>query len=184
VGRAGAPATPPPGWEVGIVDAEGRPLPPGAMGEIAVRRRGQWFLVKDRGYMDADGYFFHAGRSDDVIISAGWTMSAVEIEAVLLSHPDVAEAAVIGVADELRGQIAKAVVVARRVDPELGPELQRWVRERLSQHEYPRAVEIVDDLPRTPAGKVNRQALREREAARGSAAPPRSTGESAPGARA
>ncbi len=113
--------------------------------------------------MDADGYFFHAGRSDDVIISAGWTMSAVEIEAVLMGHPDVREAAVIAVADELRGQVAKAfVVVARPGGAELVTELQTWVRGRLSQHEYPRAIEIVDELPKTPAGKINRQALRER----------------------
>jgi acetyl-CoA synthetase len=164
--RPGALGKAAPGWEVGVVDAEGQPLPPGAMGEIAVRRRGRWFLVKDRGRMDADGYFFHAGRSDDVIISAGWTMSAVEIESVLMSHPDVREAAVIGAADALRGQVAKAFVVSRRRDALLLPELQRWVRERLSQHEYPRAIEVVDELPKTPAGKINRQALREREAGR------------------
>ena len=93
-------------------------------------------------------------------------MSAIEIENVLMSHPDVREVAVIGVADELRGQIAKALVVARQQDPGLVSALQRWVRERLSQHEYPRAVEVVDELPRTPAGKVNRQTLREREALR------------------
>ena len=75
---------------------------------------GEWFRVKDRGHMDADGYFFHAGRSDDVIISAGWTMSALEIEQALLAHPDVREAAVIGVPDELRGQIPKACIVAAR----------------------------------------------------------------------
>jgi len=160
--RPGALGKAAPGWDVGIVDADGRPLPPGTMGEIAVRRRGQWFRVKDRGRMDADGYFFHAGRSDDVIISAGWTMSAIEIEAALLSHPDVREVAVIGVADELRGHVAKAFVVARRNDAALVDELQAWVRERLSRHEYPRAVEIVDELPKTPAGKVNRQALRDR----------------------
>ncbi len=164
--RPGALGKAAPGWEVGIVDAEGQPQPPGTMGEIAVRRRSQWFLVKDRGWMDADGYFFHAGRSDDAIISAGWTMSAVEIESVLLSHPDVREAAVIGAADELRGQIAKAFVVARRKDDLLLAELQRWVRERLSQHEYPRAIEVVEELPKTPAGKINRQALREREVGR------------------
>ena len=164
--RPGALGKAAPGWEVGIVDDDGRPLPPDTMGEIAVRRRGEWFLVKDRGRMDADGYFFHAGRSDDAIISAGWTMSAVEIEAVLLSHPDVREAAVIGAADEVRGQVAKAFVVAGRKRAGLVPELQQWVRERLSQHEYPRLVEVVDELPKTPAGKVNRQALREREAGR------------------
>src|SRR5262245_53747592 len=170
--REGSRGKAAPGWEVGIVDAEGRPVPPGTMGEIAVRRRGRWFMVKDRGRMDADGYFFHAGRSDDVIISAGWTMSAVEIESALLSHPAVSEAAVIGVADDMRGQVAKAFVVARPADaarpapPDLTAELQDWVRERLSRHEYPRAIEIVDELPKTPAGKVNRQALRDREAGR------------------
>ena len=107
-----------------------------------------------------------------MIISAGWTMSAVEIEAALMSHPDVREAAVIGAADELRGQVAKAFVVAPRRDAGLVPELQRWVRERLSQHEYPRAIEIVDELPKTPAGKINRQALRERQAGRPAAPSP------------
>jgi acetyl-CoA synthetase len=164
--RPGSLGTAAPGWEVGIVSSEGQPLPPGTMGEIAVRRRGQWFLVKDRGRMDADGYFFHAGRSDDVIISAGWTMSAAEIEGVLMTHPEVREAAVIAVADELRGQVAKAFVVARGADPALPAALQGWVRERLSQHEYPRVIEIVDELPKTPAGKINRQALRERSAGR------------------
>src|SRR5262249_50859447 len=176
-GREGSLGKAAPGWEVGIVDAEGRPVPPGTMGEIAVRRRGQWFLVKDRGRMDADGYFFHAGRSDDVIISAGWTMSAVEIEGVLMAHPEVREAAVIAVPDELGGQAAKAFVVTRGTDPALPPALQSWVRERLSQHEYPRAIEIVDELPKTPAGKINRQALRNREARR---PPPRLFSSAAP----
>src|SRR5205085_663928 len=83
------------GWEVAIVDAEDRVLPPGELGEIAVKRRGAWFRVKDRGRMDLDGYIHHAGRSDDVIISAGWTMSALEIERALQSHPDVVGSAVI-----------------------------------------------------------------------------------------
>jgi len=123
--RPGALGKAAPGWEVAILGAEGTPVPPGTLGEIAVRRRGRWFLVKDRGPMDADGYFFHAGRSDEVIISAGWTMSAVEIAAVLMSHPDVREAAVIGVADELRGQVTKALVVAGRSDADLAAELQQ-----------------------------------------------------------
>src|SRR3989441_52538 len=83
-----------PGWEVAVVDARGEPLPSGTVGEIAVRRKDGWFLVKDRGWMDEEGYFHHEGRSDDVIVSAGWTMSAVEIEDALLSHPDVQWAAV------------------------------------------------------------------------------------------
>ena len=73
---------------------------PGELGEIKVWRHDAWFPTKDRGRIDADGYFYHAGRADDVIISAGWTMSAVEIEDALLRHPAIAEAAVIGVPDD------------------------------------------------------------------------------------
>ena len=162
VPRPGALGKAAPGWEVAIVDAEDRVLPPGELGEIAVKRRGAWFRVKDRGRMDADGYVHHAGRSDDVIISAGWTMSALEIERALQSHPDVVEAAVIGVPDARRGQIPKAFVVAARSGPAFEEELKAHVQNRLSRHEYPRAIEIVDALPKTPAGKVNRKALRDR----------------------
>ena len=91
-----------------------RAAPPDETGEIKVWRRDGWFPTKDRGWIDADGYFFHGGRADDVIISAGWTMSAVEIEDVLLKHPDVREAAVIGVPDALRGQVVKAFIVSPR----------------------------------------------------------------------
>ncbi len=161
--RPGALGSAAPGWEVAIVDDAGTPVETGALGEIAVRRRGAWFPVKDRGWMDADGYVHHVGRSDDVIISAGWTMSAVEIEQVLLRHPDVRDAAVIAVRDATRGQVAKAFVVADRGGDAFEREIQEWVRTRLSRHEYPRAVQIVDALPRTPAGKVDRRALRARE---------------------
>jgi acetyl-CoA synthetase len=159
--RRGALGKAAPGWDVAVVGDEG-PLPPGQVGEIAVRRRGEWFRVKDRGHMDADGYFFHAGRSDDVIISAGWTMSALEIEQALLAHPDVREAAVIGVPDDLRGQIPKACIVAPGKTPAFARELQEFVKARLSQHEYPRAIELVDELPKTPAGKIDRKTLRDR----------------------
>jgi acetyl-CoA synthetase len=159
--RRGALGTPAPGWEVAVVDERAVPLPPREVGEIAVRRKGEWFLVKDRGFVDEDGYIHHAGRSDDVIISAGWTMSAVEIEDVLLAHPDVREAAVVGVADPVRGQVAKAFVVAGRRGRDFDEELQTWVRTRLSLHEYPRQVEVVDELPKTPAGKIDRRALRD-----------------------
>ena len=160
-GRPGALGKPAPGWDVAVVDEHDTPLPPGTTGEIAVRRKGSWFRVKDRGHVDEDGYLHHAGRSDDVIISAGWTMSAIEIEEVLLAHPDVREAAVIGVADDLRGQVPKAYIVAERRGADFEEEIREHVRTRLSQHEYPRQVEVVDALPRTPAGKVNRSALRE-----------------------
>ncbi len=165
--RPGALGKPAPGWEVAIVDERGEPLPPDRPGEIAVRRRGGWFLLKDRGRMDADGYFHHEGRSDDVIISSGWTMSAVEIEDALLSHPDVREAAVVGAPDALRGQIPKAYVVAERAGDGFAQELQEWVGGRLSRHEYPRAIEFVEELPKTPAGKIDRLSLRKRAGGRG-----------------
>jgi acetyl-CoA synthetase len=155
-----------PGARVEVHDAQGRVAAPNSIGEIKVWRRDAWFPTKDLGYTDEDGYFYHAGRADDVIISAGWTMSAVEIEDVLLKHPDVRETAVIGVGDKLRGQVVKAFVVSARPGDEVFTrELQDFTRSRLSQHEYPRHVAFVSELPKTPAGKVNRKVLREREQA-------------------
>jgi acetyl-CoA synthetase len=137
------------------------------LGEIKVWRRDAWFPTKDRGRVDAEGYFWHAGRADDVIISSGWTIGATEVEDALLTHPAVREAAVIGVPDPLRGQVVKAFIVTDKPpDDALATMLQDHVRTRLSQHEYPRQIAFVDDLPKTPAGKVNRKTLREREAAR------------------
>jgi acetyl-CoA synthetase len=150
-----------PGREVAIVDSAGQILPPHQRGEIAVKRQGQWFYVKDRGYCDEAGYFYHAGRSDDVIISAGWTMSAVEIEQTLLKHPLVVEAAVVGMPDPLRGHIARAYIVATDPTAETAAHIQAFMKTQLSQHEYPRQIEFLDALPKTPAGKINRRALRE-----------------------
>lgn len=153
-----------PGGRVEVQDPQGKPCPPGVTGEMKVWRRGGWIATKDLGRTDEDGYFFHGGRADDVIISAGWTMSAVEIEDAILKHPDVREAGAIGVPDELRGQVVKAFVVADRAGGEaFVREIQDLVRQRLSQHEYPRLIEFVAELPKTPAGKVNRKALRTRE---------------------
>jgi acetyl-CoA synthetase len=155
-----------PGGRVEVQDAQGKPCPPGVGGEIKVWRRDGWIATKDLGRVDDDGYFYHGGRADDVIISAGWTMSAVEIEDAILKHPDVQEAAAIGVPDALRGQVVKAFVVTRRAgDDVLVKEIQELVRSRLSAHEYPRQVVFVPELPKTPAGKVHRKVLRERELA-------------------
>lgn len=155
-----------PGLRVEVQAPGGRPCEPGEIGEIKVWRRGQWVPTKDLGRIDEDGYFYHGGRADDVIISAGWTMSAVEIEDVLLKHPDVREAAAIGTPDPVRGQVVKAFIVSPRPgDEDFTRELQDFTRERLSQHEYPRQVAFVAELPKTPAGKINRKALRDAEAA-------------------
>ena len=162
--KPGALGKPVPGVRVQVQGPDGQPCGPEQIGEIKVWRRDRWFATKDRGWVDGDGYYHHAGRADDVIISAGWTMSAVEIEDVLLKHPDVREAAAIGVADALRGQVVKAFIVSpRRGDEAFVRELQEFTRTRLSRHEYPRHVAFVSALPKTPAGKVNRKVLRDAE---------------------
>jgi len=162
--KPGSLGKPVPGVKVEVHDTEGKQAPSGVVGELVVWRGGSWLPTKDLGRADSDGYFFHAGRADDVIISAGWTMSAVEIENAILRHPDVLEAAAIGVPDEVRGQVVKAFVVAARGGSELfAREIQELVRSRLSQHEYPRHVAFVAELPKTPAGKVHRKMLRDRE---------------------
>ncbi|WP_298933223.1 acyl-CoA synthetase [uncultured Ramlibacter sp.] len=154
-----------PGGEVQVQDDQGLPCAPGVNGNLMVRRRGEWIHTKDLARIDEDGYFYHAGRADDVIISAGWTMSAVELENAMLTHPDALEAAAIGVPDELRGQVVKAFVVTTRpASEDFVREIQDLVRGKLGQHEYPRLVEFVTELPKTPAGKVHRKVLREREA--------------------
>ncbi len=155
-----------PGTRVEVHDEQGQVCPPGTVGQLMVMRRGAWVPTKDLGRIDSDGYFFHAGRADDVIISAGWTMSAVEIENVMLMHPDVLEAAAIGVPDAVRGQVVKAFLVSDRPASEgFVQEVQDLVRSKLAQHEYPRHVAFVAELPKTPAGKVHRKVLRERETA-------------------
>jgi acetyl-CoA synthetase len=166
--KPGSLGKPVPGQRLQVQNPDGTPAEPNAVGELFVWRRGGWETTKDRASIDEEGYFFHAGRADDVIISAGWTMSATEIEVTLLKHADVREVAVVGVSDETRGQVVKAFVVTdRRADDEFVDELQTFTRERLSRHEFPRQVEFVVELPKTPAGKINRKVLRDREATQG-----------------
>jgi acetyl-CoA synthetase len=161
-----------PGLRVEVQDAVGKPCAPGVTGELKLWRRGEWLATKDLGRVDEDGYFYHGGRADDVIISAGWTIGAVEVEDAMLKHPDVVEAAAIGVPDALRGLVVKAFIVSgRRGDDDFVREIQETVRHRLSQHEYPRQVEFVRELPKTPAGKIHRKKLREQALANTTAAP-------------
>jgi acetyl-CoA synthetase len=155
-----------PGQRLEVHRPDGTPCVPEEVGELMLWRRDHWETTKDMARIDADGYFYHCGRADDVIISAGWTMSAVEIENTLLTHPDVQECAVIGAVDATRGLVVKAFVVSLRAPGEaFVKDLQDYTRQRLAQHEFPRRVEFVSDLPKTPAGKVNRKALRDLEAA-------------------
>jgi acetyl-CoA synthetase len=164
--KQGALGKPMPGCRVTILNDDGSQAPPDVTGEISVFRRGGWLRAKDLGWVDPDGYFHYAGRADDVIISSGWTISPLEVERTLLLSPVVLEAAVIGVPDQTRGHIVKAYVVCSEPSSEeLAESLQELVRRELSPHEYPRALEFVDELPKTANGKINRKALRDAAAA-------------------
>jgi acetyl-CoA synthetase len=164
--KPGSLGKPVPGLKLQVQRADGSPTAPGEVGELMLWKKDHWETTKDLAKLDAEGYLYHCGRADDVIISAGWTMSAVEIEATLLKHADVREAAVIGVADAVRGQVAKAFIVSdRAASDDYIDELKTFTRERLSQHEFPRHIAFVSELPKTPAGKVHRKVLRDREAA-------------------
>jgi acetyl-CoA synthetase len=169
--KPGSLGKPIPGLQLCVQQPDGTQAKPNVVGELMLRRRDSWESTKDLAKIDDDGYFYHAGRADDVIISAGWTMSAVEIENTLLKHPDVREVGVIAVPDAVRGQVAKAFVVSERSHSDSYiDELKTFTRTRLSQHEYPRHIAFVPELPKTPAGKINRKVLRDREAAAASCA--------------
>lgn len=157
--KAGSMGKPLLGLDIRVVDQEDQPVLPGQIGEIVMNRRGKLFRVKDSALIDDDGYYWHKGRSDDVIISAGWTISPTEVENTLLKHEDVEEAAVIGVPDEDRGHIVKAFIKVRRERAGIEEEIKNYVKERLSKHEYPRVIELVDDFPRTPKGNIKKQEL-------------------------
>ncbi len=180
--RPGATGTVVPGYEAKVVGDDGRPLPPGAVGRLAVRgptgcryladprQRDYvvdgWNYTGDAYETDADGYFWFRARSDDMIVSAGYNIGPVEVEDALLTHPAVAECAVIGVPDAERGQIVKAFVVPRpgyaAAGEELGRELQQYVKAAIAPYKYPRAVEFLGELPKTETGKVQRFRLRNR----------------------
>ena len=117
----------------------------------------------DRVSQDEDGYLFFEGRSDDVIISAGYRIGPFEVESALVAHPAVAEAAVVAAPDDERGSVVRAVVVLRDdfvPGDALASELQDHVKAQTAPYKYPRIVEFAAELPRTPSGKVKRAALR------------------------
>lgn len=159
--KPGSLGKPMPGLEVALLNEKGEKAPQGMIGEIAVKRRGEWLRAKDAAVIDEDGYYWHKGRVDDVIISAAWTISPYEVEDALHRHPAVQEAVVVGVPNEERGQVVKAFIVANQdPDGKLKEDIQNFVKERLSKHEYPREIEFVRSLPRTEGGKVKREELK------------------------
>jgi acetyl-CoA synthetase len=184
--KAGSMGRPFPGFDIAIVDEEGSEQPSGKIGLIGKRfipaclywtsywgdpaasselvRRG-WIVTGDLGRCDTDGYFWFEGRAGDMIKSAGYRMGPFEVESALLRHPAVAEAAVVGKSDELRGQIVKAFIVLRPgvvANEKLSEELASFVKETAGSHQAPRAIEFVGVLPKTETGKIQRFVLRER----------------------
>ena len=192
--KPGSIGRPYPGHRVAVIDDRGRELPRGELGEIAIHRAcsgepdpvffleywknpqatrdkfiGDWALTGDQAKVDADGYFWYQGRSDDVIKSAGYRIGPAEIESCLVKHRAVANAAVIGKPDETRGTIVKAYIVLQPGESPsqaLVEEIQGHVRGRLAPYEYPREIEFIDALPMTTTGKVQRKELRRREEAK------------------
>jgi len=152
------------GTTVVSVDENGDELSPRQTGELSVLRKGKMNSVGDSGYVDEQGYVWSLGRSDDVIKSSGFRIGPFEIESVLANHPAVEEAAVVGSPDKDRGEIVKAFIVSNsQPTEELTKEIQEFVKKRLSMHEYPKEIEYVDELPRTPDGKLKRKVLKKRE---------------------
>jgi len=179
--KPGSMGRPVPGVEVALLDEVGRRVEQGVVGEIAIRRgpdalgqywgkpdatldtfTGQWQRTDDLARQDEDGYFWYVGRADSVIVSAGYRIGPEEVEETLLKHEAVAETVVVGEPHEGRGQIVKAYVelpAGTEGGEALADEIADFAASELSKHEYPRAVEFVDELPRTATGKVARHQL-------------------------
>lgn len=186
---AGSMGRPLPGWACAVLaDDADTEAPTGELGRIAIDTErsallwflgyldapeqtaqrftadGRWYLTGDAGSRDADGYFHFSARDDDVIIMSGYRIGPFDVESVLVLHDQVAEAAVVGLPDELRGEVLEAFVVLRGDTPgtpELEAQLQTLVKQKFAAHAYPRRVHFVSTLPKTPSGKVQRFLLRQ-----------------------
>ncbi|MEO8221556.1 MAG: AMP-binding protein [Specibacter sp.] len=191
--RPGSMGTSLPGWSVNVLaDLTDEPAADGEPGRVAVNvpaspfmwfggyvdaaektaqrfsADGSWYLSGDSGRRDGDGFIYFSSRDDDVIIMAGYRIGPFDVESVLVNHPAVSEAAVIGTPDDIRGEVLEAFVVL--MDPatagdDLVAELQRLVKNRFAAHAYPRRIHFVPELPKTPSGKVQRYVLRKTRAA-------------------
>jgi long-chain acyl-CoA synthetase len=168
--------------ELRIVDpVSGRELPPGAVGEVWMRgpnvmagyanrpeetaaalTRAGWLRTGDGGYLDEDGYLFLTDRIKDMIVTGGENVYPIEVEEALSYHPAVAEVAVIGVPDERWGEAVTALVVSHPDGVTSAADLVAFARERLAGYKLPRSIDFVDELPRTPSGKVLKHELRNR----------------------
>ncbi len=184
--KPGSMGRPHPGVEGAILDDNWNPLPPGSEGHLALRPKAPsifrtywnredvyqsrfkngWYITGDRASLDEDGYFWFFGRSDDIINTAGHLVGPFEVESTLIEHPAVAEAGVIGKPDPERMEIVKAFVSLKNgytPSDELKEDIQRFVRNILAAHAYPREIEFVESLPKTRSGKIMRRLLKARD---------------------
>lgn len=185
--KPGSMGFPVPGFDIDLIDGEGNSVKQGEVGQIAIdfsnpnlgflgyweaedklqeKMYGDWFLTGDLARKDEDGYFWFHGRTDDIIVSAGYRIGPTEVEASLMVHPAVVEAVAVGKPDPEKGEVVKAFVLLK---PEIAPtealkdELRERVRSELSKHQYPQDIEFVEELPKTPSGKTQRFILKQRE---------------------
>jgi benzoate-CoA ligase family protein len=179
--RPGSSGVPVPGYEATIVDDEGRPVKRGDIGNLRVQGDstmaqywnkhdktketlfGAWIQTGDKYWQDEDGYFWFAGRADDMLKVSGIWVSPVEVEATLIKHPAVLEAAVVGQEDRDRLIKPKAFVVLKepsQASPALAEELKGFVKDKIAPYKYPRWIEFVPELPKTATGKIQRFKLR------------------------
>lgn len=179
--RYGTTGRPVEGYEVELRGEDGHPVPDGEVGDLYIRGPssalmywgnrektrdtflGGWTKSGDKYVRDAEGYYTYAGRSDDMLKVSGIYVSPFEVEATLVQHPAVLEAAVIGVADAEGLTKTKAYVVLKPGQPATDAELKAFVKDRLAPYKYPRLIEFIDELPKTATGKIQRFRLRDRE---------------------
>ncbi|WP_066903158.1 AMP-binding protein [Millisia brevis] len=185
---AGSMGRPLPGWSCAVLlDDTDEPAPPRTAGRVAIDTHnsplmwftgyvdapqktkerftadGRWYVTGDAGSTDEEGHYFFSSRDDDVIIMAGYRIGPFDVESVLVMHEDVIEAAVVGLPDQLRGEVLEAFVVLRdgvEGSDQLETDLQQLVKSKFAAHAYPRSVHFVPALPKTPSGKVQRYILR------------------------
>ncbi|MGH9938253.1 MAG: AMP-binding enzyme, partial [Blastocatellia bacterium] len=172
---------PVPGYELRILDDDGRPAPVGDTGNLFVKgasaapfywrqreksrrvMQGEWTATGDRYRMDEEGFYWYEGRADDMLKVGGEWVSPIEMENALMEHPSVREAAVVGVPVEGVLRIRAVIIPASRQpsEPAFKEELQAWCKARLQRFQYPHLIDFVDELPKTATGKIQRFKLRE-----------------------
>jgi acetyl-CoA synthetase/medium-chain acyl-CoA synthetase len=187
--KPGSAGRPTPAFHMAVIDENGNVLPPNTEGNIAIRVkpvrpvglfqeylddeaemssvfRGDWYYTGDKAYVDEDGYYWFVGRADDVIITSGYRIGPFEVESALITHPAVAESAVVASPDEIRGEVVKAFIILKpgyQPSKVLVKEIQDHVKKVTAPFKYPRKIEFVDSLPKTISGKIKRGELKKAE---------------------